>query len=260
MAQEEQSQKIKRPSIFWLATEVGRAITELGISTPYRKFLHRQYQGDGHPVLVLPGFMATDRSTKLLRKFIDKMGYTTYGWDLGRNTAKENNLYLMIDKLEEIATKHGQEVTLIGWSLGGVYARQMAKAQPDLVRQIITLGSPFRGIGKPNNATWLYNIISNGKRVVDLDPELLSDLPKPTPVPTTSIYTKEDGVVPWEMCIDECETEIHQNIQVRGSHLGLGVNASVYRIIADRLLFSKSNWRHFQAESKVEDLLFYPSF
>jgi len=260
MAEADQTQKVTRPSFFWLATEIGRAITELGISTPYRKLLPRQYEGDGHPVLVLPGFMATDRSTKILRNFIDKMGYITYGWDLGRNTAKVSNLYAVVDKLEEIASKHGQEVSIIGWSLGGVYARQIAKEQPDLVRQIITLGSPFLGIAEPNNATWLYNLISNGKRVVDLDPELLNDLPKPAPVPTTAIYTKEDGVVPWEMCMEECETDIHQNIQVRGSHLGLGVNASVYRIIADRLLYSKVNWTHFQAQSKVEDLLFYPSF
>lgn len=259
MAQPNNPISTKRPSFFWLATEIGRAVTDLAVSTPYRKFFHKNYQGDGHPVLVLPGFMASDFSTKPLRKFIGKMGYAAYGWDLGRNTAKVQNLYVMMDKLEEIYHEHGQEVTIIGWSLGGVYARQIAKEKPDMVRQVITLGSPFRGITQPNNATWLYNLVSNGKRVVDLDPELLADLPKPAPVPTTAIYTKEDGVVSWETCIEEEEDAIHQNIQVRGSHLGLGVNATVLHIIADRLLYYKENWDHFEPNTTVEDLLFYPS-
>ena len=245
--------------MFWLVTEIGRAATELGISIPYRKFFHNNYQGDGHPVLVLPGFMASDMSTKPLRKFIKKMGYAAYGWELGRNYAEVRTLNILLDKLEEIYEEHGEAVTLIGWSLGGVYARQIAKGKPDMVRQIITLGSPFRGIGEPNNATWIYNMISSGKRVVDLDSELLTDLPKPAPVPTTAIYTKEDGVVPWEVCMEEEETWMHQNIQVRGSHLGLCVNPSVLNIVADRLLYNQNNWEHFAPESFVEDLFLYPS-
>jgi len=255
-----QPNKIKKPSFFWLATEIGRAITELGISTPYRKFFHKNYKGDGHPVLVLPGFMATDMSTGPLRTFIEKMGYDVYAWELGRNKARLETLYILMDKLEDIYNETGQEVTIIGWSLGGVYARQIAKEKPDMVRQVITMGSPFRGISQPNNATWIYNFISNGKRVVDLDPELLADLPKPAPVPTTAIYSKEDGVVHWEVCMEEIEDDIHQNIQVRGSHLGLGVNASVLHIIADRLMYDKSNWAYFEPHSAVEDLLLYPSF
>ena len=253
------AKEIKKPSLFWLATEIGRAVTELGVSIPYRKFFHNNYQGDGHSVLVLPGFMATDMSTKPLRKFIKKLGYSAYGWDLGRNYAELRTLDILKDKLEEIYEEHGEEVALIGWSLGVVYSRQIAKAKPEVVRQIITLGSPFRGITEPNNATWIYNMISSGKRVVDLDPELLADLPKPAPVPTTAIYTKEDGVVPWEVCMEKEETWMHQNIQVRGSHLGLGVNPSVLNIVADRLLYSQEDWEHFEPESFVEDLFLYPS-
>ncbi|MEM6963830.1 MAG: alpha/beta hydrolase [Bacteroidota bacterium] len=260
MPQSNKPQQTKRPSLFWLATEIGRAVTELGISAPYRKFFHKKEKGDGHPVLVLPGFMASDNSTKLLRNFIDDLGYQSYGWDMGRNTAKVQSLYVLMDKLEKIHESHGREVTLIGWSLGGVYARQIAKEKPEMVRQVITLGSPFRGITAPNYATWLYNLISDGKRVVDLDPELLADLPKPTPVPTTSIYSKQDGVVPWEVCMEAYESEIAQNIQVRGSHLGMGVNATILNIIADRLKYEKWNWTHFQSNGVVHDLLFYPSF
>ncbi|MFT4754253.1 MAG: pimeloyl-ACP methyl ester carboxylesterase [Salibacteraceae bacterium] len=260
MEEAKKLQKTKRPSLFWLATEMGRAVAELGMSLPYRKYLLKKYEGDGHPVIVLPGFMATEKSTKSMRDFITKMGYTAYDWEMGRNVAKIKTLYNLFEKLEEIADKHGEEVTIIGWSLGGIYGRQMAKEKPELVRQVITLGSPFRGINEPNNATWLYNLISKGKRVIDIDASLLADLPKPTPVPTTSIFSKQDGVVAWKTCMDEHETDIAQNIQVRGSHIGLSVNATVLKIIADRLMYRKENWRHFQTSNVVEELLFYPSF
>lgn len=249
---------VGRPSMFWLLTEWGRAITELGFFIPYNKFLASRNHGDQHPVLVLPGFMASDRSTKPLRKFLTQSGYEAYGWDLGRNTAKIEFLDLLSDKLESIYETHGEKISLIGWSLGGVFARQLAKVKPDLIRQVITLGSPFRGISEPNNVAWIYNLVSNGKRVRDIDPALFEDIPLPPPVPTTAIYTKEDGIVPWQLCLED-EDEIHQNIQVRGSHFGLGVNPTVLEIIADRLLYRRENWEHFQEDNILKDLLFYPS-
>ncbi len=254
----EDCNSVERPSLFWLLTEGGRAITELGMSIPYRKFFTPKDQGDGHPVLVLPGFMATDTSTVPLRKYINDLGYAAYSWDLGRNTAKLKFIDILLERIEEIYEEHGEPVSLIGWSLGGVFARQLAKVKPEVIRQVITLGSPFLGVHQPNNVAWVYNLVSGGKRIKDLDPELFENLPLPAPVPTTAIYTKEDGIVPWEMCIEE-EDEIHQNIQVRGSHLGLGVNPSVLEIIANRLLFSKKDWEHFRAPNIVKDLLFYPS-
>lgn len=250
---------VKKPSFFWLITEIGRAVTEMGISIPFRSFYGNTAEGDGHPVLVLPGFMASDVSTKPLRKFINRLGYTAYGWDLGRNVAKLKFLTDLGKRVDEIYEEHGEPITLIGWSLGGVFARQLAKANPYQIRQIITLGSPFRGIMEPNNATWIYNMLPGSKRVVDLDPELLENLPLPAPVPTTAIYTKEDGIVPWEVCLEKVEDRYHQNIQVRGSHLGLGVNPSVLEIIADRLMYTEDDWVPFEPPSYVKDLLYYPS-
>lgn len=250
---------VDRPSWFWLFTEWGRAITELGFSIPYRKFLASRNYGDQHPVLVLPGFMASDSSTVPLRKFLSQSGYKAYGWDLGRNTAKVEYLGLLIEKLESIYEEHGERISLIGWSLGGVFARQLAKARPNLVRQVITLGSPFKGIDEANNVAWIYNVISDDKKKVkDVDPVLFADLPLPAPVPTTAIYTKEDGIVPWQLCLEE-EDEIHQNIQVRGSHFGLGVNPAVLEIIADRLLYDRENWEYFKEDNILKDFLFYPS-
>lgn len=249
---------VDRPPLFWLLTEGSRAITELGFSIPYRRFFGNSDEGDGHPVLVLPGFLSTDMSTRPLRGFIDKLGYTSYGWDLGRNTAKLDFLDMLTERVRSLYASHGERISLVGWSLGGVFARQIAKAEPDMIRQIVTLGSPFGGIQEPNNVAWLYNLISNGERVQDVDPALIENIPIPAPVPTTAVYTKEDGIVPWYLCMEE-EGPIHQNVQVRGSHVGLGVNPSVLEIIADRLLHRQENWTYFRANNAVKDLLFYPS-
>lgn len=250
--------KVNRPSLFWLLTEAGRAITELGVSAPFRKLFYQKNQGDGHPVLVLPGFMSTDISTKPLRKFIDKLGYTAYSWDLGRNTAKVKFLGELLNRLETIYKKEGRKISIVGWSLGGIYARQLAKANPDIVRQVITLGSPFKGIHQPNNVAWLHKLISKNKPLKETNPVLFEDIPLPAPVPTTAIFTKEDGIVPWQMCLEE-EDDRHQNIQVRGSHFGLGVNLSVMEIIADRLLHTEEDWVYFEPTNVVKSLIFYPS-
>ena len=255
----ESFEDMTKPSLFWLTTEIGRAATEYGLSIPFRTLFSKSVVGDGHPVLVLPGFMASDKSTTALRNFIEKNGYQAYAWELGRNKGEVEILDLLFLKLEEIYEETGQKTSIVGWSLGGVLARQLAKGKPHLVRQVITLGSPFRDIAAPNNASWIYNLISGGKRVVDLDPDLLNDLPKPAPVPTTAIYSKEDGVVAWEVCIEEKETAIHQNIQVRGSHIGLGFNTAVLKIIADRLQLQADNWTPFKPNNIVEDLFLYPS-
>jgi len=257
---EKENINVKRPSFFWLLTEAGRALAETGISYPYRKFFANEECGDGHPILVLPGFLASDMSTSYLRKYLDNIGYVSYGWNLGRNSGREDYLYELEAVLSEIYETHGEKVSIIGWSLGGVYARQLSKMQTNKVRQVITLASPFRGISKANNVAWIYNLITGGKRVADVDSELLLDIPKPTPVPTTSIYSKQDGVVPWAYCMEEKEDAIHQNIEVRGSHLGMANNPSVLKIITNRLQYSRENWEYFYPENVMEDLLLYPSF
>ncbi|MEM6631312.1 MAG: alpha/beta hydrolase [Bacteroidota bacterium] len=246
-----------RPSWFWLLTEAGRALTEWGVFIPYARFLAERNYGDQHPVLVLPGFMASDTSTAPLRKFLTQSGYEAYGWELGRNTAKIEFLEPLLEKLDSIYETHGEKISLIGWSLGGVFARQLAKAKPGLIRQVITLGSPFKGVKEANNVAWIHDLIAKRKKM-DIDPALFTEMPLPAPVPTTAIYTKEDGIVPWQLCLEQ-EDDIHQNIQVRGSHFGLGVNPTVLEIIADRLLHNRENWVYFEETNVVKDFLFYPS-
>ncbi len=250
---------MKRPSVFWLLTEAVRAVTELGISYPYQKIYNKTPKGDGHPVLILPGFLASKISTKVLHNFISKAGYTPYDWGIERNWGKIEYIEFLTKRLEDLHQTHNQQVTLIGWSLGGVFARQIAKERPDLTRQVITMGSPFLDITKPNNIAWLYTLLNGGKTAEDINPLLLNNLPLPAPVPSTAIYSKEDGIVPWEACMEKEEDHLHQNIQVHGSHCGLGMNSSVLHIIADRLQCNKENWKHFEVNGRFEKLFLYPS-
>lgn len=250
-ANTDQGSKVNKPSLFWFLTEGTRASIEYGFNIPYSLFNSHAESGDGHPVLVLPGFMTTDFSTRPLRRFLDKCGYASYGWELGRNYAKEEFIDELITKIESLYLQYKKKISLIGWSLGGIYARQLAKERPHLIRQIITLGSPFKSVHKPNNAHWIYNILTNGQGVKGVDPDLLADIPLPAPVPTTAIYSKQDGIVPWDVCIEE-EDELHQNVEVNGSHIGLGVNNTVLNIIADRLKFSRENWVHYNNEEVAE--------
>ena len=252
------SDKVRRPSLFWLFTETGRAMTEYSLSLPYRKLLRHVKAGDSHPVLVVPGFMTTDTSTVALRDFIEQLGYTPYGWEQGRNYAAVELIDVLAQRLEDIYKEHGQKVSLIGWSMGGIYARQIAKRYPEYVRQIITLGSPFAGITEPNNVSWIYNLLT-WSRIENVDPWLISDLPKPAPVPTTAVYSKQDGIVPWKVCREQVVDEWHQNVQVRGSHLGLGVNPAVMAIVADRLQYDQESWKGFKA-GFLSQLLFIPTW
>ncbi|MEZ4903847.1 MAG: hypothetical protein R2822_19895 [Spirosomataceae bacterium] len=182
-----------------------------------------------------------------------------YDWGLGRNLGKVEDIDRLLLRVEEIAMYHKSPVSLIGWSLGGVFARQIAKQKPELIRQVITLGSPFRNVIDANNATWLYTTLFGSQKVKDLDYSLLNTFPFPAPVPTTALYTKEDGIVPWEACMEMQEDDLHQNIQVRGSHCGLGMNSSVFMVIEDRLRYSINDWEHFKPKGVLKSKLFYPS-
>ena len=239
-------------------TEGLRALLEWFSTFIFHLFKRYKKNGDGHPVLVIPGFMGSGFSTKLLRKFINKIGYRAYDWGLDRNLANFADVEFLELKIDELFAKHGKKVTLIGWSLGGVYARQMAKAKKEKIRQVITMGSPFNGANKPNNARWLYDRVKAREGTPEIDQETLADLPCPAPVPTTAIYSKEDGVIPWQVCMEQVEDDIHQNILIHGSHLGFGVNPSVFYIIADRLLLHRENWQRFRPSDTWWGRFFFP--
>ena len=200
-----------------------RALFELGAFAAASPVLRLVGRGDRHPVLVLPGFTASDRSTVPLRTTLRAQGYWVHGWGLGRNMGPDRRVVDGIARrLEELHERHGRTVSLVGWSLGGVYARSLARSHPAAVRQVITLGSPFRSFP--------------GMRE-----ERLAQLT----VPSTAIYSRTDGIVHWSTCID-AERAQTENIEVRGSHSGLGHNPAVLLAVSDRLSQPEGEWRPFR--------------
>ncbi|MEM6794567.1 MAG: alpha/beta hydrolase [Acidobacteriota bacterium] len=238
----------KAPPYSFLMLE-GRAVYELGSLYATMPWLLEGPQGDGHPVVVLPGFIASDVSTRPLRTFLHHRGYNSHTWKQGRNLGIRAQLEgSMIQRLEDITERYGRTASLIGWSLGGVYSRWLANKAPHLVRSVISLGSPFTGHPKATHPWRLYETIS-GQRIDQIDDETYEAIRATPPVPTTSIYSRTDGITSWHCCIAE-ETEQSENIEVAGSHCGLGVNPLVLHVIADRLAQPEGAWRRFKRSGK----------
>jgi pimeloyl-ACP methyl ester carboxylesterase len=199
-------------------------------------------KGDGHPVLVLPGLTAGDGSTSLMRRFLKSRGFSPYGWGQGRNLGlRDGVIERAHGRLCELWRAHGRSVSLVGWSLGGLYARELAKHSPELVRLVVTLGSPFTGHPRETNAWRLYEFAS-GHRVDWHDFNL--PLRWAPPVPTTSIWSQTDGVVAWRCSVEPRQT-LAENIVVESSHLGLGAHPATLYAVADRLAQPEGRWAPF---------------
>lgn len=227
----------------------GRAALELGSLPLWWPVLKRQPEGDGHPVLVLPGFLASSSSTGPLRWYLENRGYSAHRWRLGRNYGYDRHLHQkMADRVAELADRHGRRISLVGWSLGGVYARELAKEAPDLVRQVITLGSPFRGGARGSRARRLYELVT-GEDPAVVEDEFIRQLETPPSVPTTAIYTLSDSIVAWRASIERLAHERIENIGVLAAHFGLGVNPTVWIVVADRLAQPEGAWEPFEPSS-----------
>ena len=219
------------PSPLLLLLE-GRAFAEYGALLLAWPLLSRLPRGDGHSVLVYPGFGASDLSTQPLRGALTRLGYDAQGWDQGRNLGMRRSLRADLDRrLEDLHRRRGK-VTLIGWSLGGVYARELARSAPERVRRVVTLGSPFNHHPRANNADRLYRWINGGNDAIDW--EGFARRRVPPPVPCTAIYSKSDGIVHWRCAMEDAAPNT-ENVEVPGSHMGLGANVHVLRAIAERL-------------------------
>jgi pimeloyl-ACP methyl ester carboxylesterase len=223
---------IPKPSYWLYFTEGIRGTFDLLRGLLFLFFFKPVNKGNLAPVLVIPGFLTNDFSTYLLRRFLKKLGYTVYGWELGQNLGTIEDVNTLEQRVEVLYQKHNQKVILIGWSLGGVYAREIAKIEATYVRQIITLGSPFADPEAPNNAVWVYNLFSDFEK---LDAAWRAQLPIPAPVQTTALYSYQDGIVPWQACKEKVEDDLHTNILVRSSHFGFPSNPRVFKIIEEVL-------------------------
>jgi len=232
---------LRPPAWPLLLLEPGRAVAELGsyyLAWPLLRSLPR---GDGHPVLILPGLGAGDLSTRPLRRFLRALGYWVHAWKLGRNTGDPGLIDPLARRLHGIGRRHGRKVSLIGWSLGGLYAREVAKAAAADVRQVITLGTPFTGSQRASNAVNVYEALSG--RAAE-NPELLARLRIPPPVPTTSIYSRSDGIVAWQCSVERNGLRT-ENIEIHSSHLGLGCTPPALYAIADRIAQPEGTWKPF---------------
>jgi pimeloyl-ACP methyl ester carboxylesterase len=231
--------------LLWLEQ---RALFEVGAMAAAAPWLRLLGRGDRHPVLVLPGFTASDVTTTSLRWQLRSWGYWAHGWRLGRNLGPTPAvLEGLVERLTSLHSRHGRKVTLIGWSLGGIYARELARQFPDSVRSVITLGSPYRmGLGDRSSVSRLLDRLVGGFDPGVVESWVREDDRIPLTVPATSIYTRTDGIVRWHTCIDR-DGPLRENIEVLGSHSGLVFNPGVLYVIANRLAQPEDDWRPFEA-------------
>ncbi len=238
------------PHLALVALEM-RALWEFGALVPTWPALQKAPKADanahGSSVIVFPGLSAGDLSTVPLRKYLQSLGYATEGWNQGLNLGpRPGVLETARQQITDTFNQSGRKVSLIGWSLGGVYARELAKMMPELVHCVITLGTPFAGSPKSTNVWRVYEFASGRKTEIERSN---FDLPTAPTVPTSSIFSRTDGVVAWQGSIQApCNINPHtENIEVFASHVGMGLNPSAWWAVADRLAQKRASWKPFVA-------------
>ena len=217
-------------------------------------------RGHGEPVLVMPPFTTDDTMTGPMRWFLGTLGFNVHGWALGRNLMRTPRLVAGVPRrLGELYEHYGEPINLVGWSAGGMWARHLARDYPAMVRQVITMGTPFRlRPGDRTNASALYDMIEHTQ--VPLPHHLqIDDVEQPPlTVPVTAIYTRDDGVACWQDCL-ETTRPLSENVEVRGSHCGLGHNVAAILVTVDRLGRARSEWRPFTPPATARHLFPAPA-
>ncbi len=208
--------------------------------------------GPPRPVLVLPGFINGDTATMALRAFLRSLGHRPHGWGLGLNVGAAHHVAEGIDRtLTELYHRYDEPIDLVGWSAGGIFGRVLASHRPEMVRQVISLGSPVRLDSQQSNLAGVSEFLSRfylqTPAKIDVDE---------IPVPSTSVWTASDGIVPPEACQQTVGPRA-ENVQVRGSHSGLGANPAAFFVVADRLALSMDDWKPFEPPARLRRL--YPS-
>lgn len=235
-----------QPPSPWLMLLEARAPWELAALAAAGPWLRRAPAGDTHPVMVFPGLGASDLSTAPMRSLLDSLGHVSQPWRQGLNLGPRPGVLEQCEAdVREVYERLHRRVSLVGWSLGGLYAREVAKRVPELVRSVITLGTPFTGHPRATNAWKMFELLSGRD---SHDERELEPLRRPPPVPCTSIYSRTDGVVAWPCSVNP-ESPLAENIEVPSSHIGLGVNPLAVFAISDRLAqpdFHGRRWTPFQ--------------
>ncbi|MBG6077508.1 pimeloyl-ACP methyl ester carboxylesterase [Polaromonas sp. CG_9.11] len=241
--------EICRPPLSLLGTEPWRAALEfLAFKVNGARQSKMVPAGDGHPVIIFPGLATDSSAIAPLRDYCESLGYSTLDWGRGFNTGPKGDLDRWLEDLAAHTAKvlggHQGKATLIGWSLGGLYAREVGKLLAPQVRQVISIGTPFNAEADHTNVGWLFRLLSGSSAAID--PVLSRRLRTPPPVPTTSIYSRSDGVVAWETCRHDRPARQVQDIEINGSHIGMGWNPAVLQIVGDRLGQPLTHWQPYR--------------
>lgn len=251
--------RLRRPSASTALLE-SRAVLELGAFAAFAPALQLTRRGDGHPVLVLPGLGATDESTRPLRWFLRTRGYEPSGWELGRSVGPTGRVRRGLEqRLRSIVDQRERTVSIVGWSLGGIYARELARRNPTLVRGVITLGSPFRSLDRTTRSDVpLRDSPFDEDHSSQLRRDIGRDDGGTGGVASTAVFTRTDGVVPWRACVERPGPR-RESIEVVGSHIGLGHNPAVVLVVADRLAQPEGQWSPFRPPRALARLFPDPS-
>ena len=250
---------IPPPPLFNVLLET-RAVTEWTSMFWLYPFIPKHKSKKSKPILLMPPYLGNDNSTIFVRKYLKSIGFKTYKWDLGVNMINSKSLPKLIEKLDEIYEKHQEKVSLVGWSGGGIFAKIIANRYPEKVEQLITIGSPVWGV--KNMKTPIIKTLEfvRGAKLRERNLKFIKELEEIPKVPITCIYTKTDGLIPWKNCM-EAETfrDDIKNVEVFGSHCGMGANATVLLTVANAL---NSNLEKVQEKTIIEkvETLFYPQF
>nr|WHW29845.1 hypothetical protein [uncultured bacterium]WHW29851.1 hypothetical protein [uncultured bacterium] len=254
------NKKIDAPPAFNALLET-RGLLEWSSIFYIYPFIPKRRKGKGKPVLIMPPYLGNDFSTRFVRKYLTSLGFKTYKWDLGVNTINSKFIPKLVERLDEIYDIHQEKVSLVGWSGGGMFAKIIANRHPDKVAQLITIGSPVWGVKDMNTPLIRVLEFLRGKTLKERNKKFLKEIEDIPKVPITCIFTKTDGLLPWKHC-QEAETlraDI-KNIEVFGSHIGMGANASILFTVAHAL---GENLKLAPFEGvfahKIEDM-FFPMF
>jgi dienelactone hydrolase len=218
------------PNRFLTFLEVPRATMELCGLVAAAPLLLGAPRGDGHPVLVLPGLSGGAGWTALMRGYLDSLGHSVHGPRLAATKGSSGRVRrLLSERVDELADRHGGRVSLVGWSVGGCFARQVAANQPDKIRQVITLGTPLDGI-------WYRQVQRRAAGPLD--------------VPVTAIVSRSDGIFEWRRCL-QSQAPRAENVEVPSSHLGMATNPFAYHVVADRLGQPGGSWRPYSVPAPL---------
>lgn len=225
------------PSRLLTLLEAPRFAAEYTTSRLWDLVAPRRDVGGGRPVLVIPGFSAHDGMTGRLRQHLRLAGFHVHGWGQGRNIGLTDRKIDGLDaRLAELRERHDQPVRIVGWSFGGLLARSLAHRFPDDVEQIVCMGSPWRATGEHTRATAMFEKSREKHGISERARDLVAQAREPVPVTVTAIWSRTDGIVPWEGCrVDERDEPTAENVEVVSSHVGMVANPLVLRVVVDRL-------------------------